>query len=193
MPNSIQPDPVLAQHSAAIEQRLVEAVNGLTTEDLEQLLGAVGREMVSVTIAALQADSASIWLADAARTKLVVCHSEPNNGLLEREQPLNEGLISLVLGSEKSICQNQVYKNAQHSKRIDSELAQITCSMIAAPFYAGGQLRGVLSCVKLKDSLEAPDPPIFTAANLSRITRLSSAMERLLNYRILTRILDLEI
>lgn len=193
MSDSIQPDPVLSRNSATIEQRLAEVASELTAEDLEQLLGAAGREMASVTIAALQADSASIWLVDSGRTKLVVSHTEPNNDLLEREQPLNEGLISLVLGSEQSICENQVYQHAQHSKRIDSELSQITCSMIATPFYAGGELRGVLSCVKLKNSPDAPDPPGFSAANLSRITRLSTTLERLLNYRILTRILDLEI
>lgn len=188
-----QPDPILSEHAAAIEQRLEACARDLTNSNLEQLLGPVVREMVSVTIAALRADSASIWLVDLGRTKLVCSHIEPPNELLNKEQPLNEGLISLVLASERPICENRVYANAHHSKKVDTELNQITCAMLAAPFYAGGLLRGVLSCVKLKDSADTPDPDGFSAADLSRIQRLSTAIERILNYRLLTAILGLEI
>ena len=68
-----------------------------------------------------------------------------------------------------------------------------TCAMIAVPFYVGGTLRGVLTCVKLKNAPDEPDPPDFTVTDLSRVKRLSSAIEHLLNYRILKSILDLEV
>lgn len=193
MPDSIQPDPVLSQQSYTIEQRVGEAARSLTIDELDALLGVVGREMVSVTNLALEATSASIWLTDEERTKMVVSHSEPVSDIIGREQPIDEGFVSLVFASEQAICENQVYEQAQHSKRIDAELGQVTCSMIATPFYLAGQLRGVLSCVKLKDSTDAPDPPPFTAANLNRVKRLATALERMLNFRILTRVLDLEL
>lgn len=188
-----QPDPALAGHAAAIEQRIDECARRLTPDDIEGLLGNAGRELVSVTIAALKADSASIWLVDAEHAGMVVSHTEPLGELLGWEQPLNEGLISLVYASEQSICENRVYQHAQHSKRIDNALDKVTCAMIAVPFYVGGRLRGVLTCVRLKDSLDEPDPEGFTAADLGRVRRLSMAIERLLNYRILAAVLDLEI
>ena len=189
----IQPDPVLSEHAAALEKRLDETARQLSPENLGTLLGVSSRELVSVTISALPADSASIWLIDADHTHLIVSHTAPHSdALLDREQPLNEGLISLVLASEQSICENQVYEHAQHSKQVDSALGIVTCAMIAVPFYVGGNLRGVLSCVRLKDTPDAEDPPGFTAANLGRVERLSTAIERLLNYRILTACLGLE-
>ena len=65
--------------------------------------------------------------------------------------------------------------------------------MIAVPFYLGGEAAGVLSCVQLKKSPDAPDPVGFTAKHLNRISRLSTTMERLINYRVLNSILGLEV
>lgn len=189
----IQEDLNLSEHAAAFEQRLDEEAHQLSPENLGELLGPAGQELVSVTIAALPADSASIWLVDSERTRMIVSHAEPPSDLLNRKQSLDKGLISLVLASEQSVCENQVYEHAHHSKKIDKALGTVTCAMIAVPFYVGGVLRGVLTCVRLKDSPEAPDPPGFSAANLSRVKRLSSAIEQLLNYRILTGILGLEV
>jgi hypothetical protein len=194
MPSDLlQPDLNLSEHAALIEQRLDESASRLSPENLGELLGPSGREMASVTIAALPADSSSIWLVDAERTRLIVSHAEPPSDIINQEQSLNEGIVSLVLGSEQAICENRVYEHAQHSKQIDAALGTVTCAMIAVPFYVGGALRGVLSCVRLKASAEAPDPPAFTAANLSRVKRLSSAIEQLLNYRIVAGILGLEV
>ena len=125
---------------------------------------------------------------------MIVSHTEPPSELLlNQEQSLDKGLVGLVLASEQSISENRVYENARHAKDIDSKLGKVTCAMIAVPFYVGGVLRGVLSCVKLKDSPDAPDPSGFSAANLSRVKRLSLAIEQILNYRIITGILDLEL
>ena len=65
--------------------------------------------------------------------------------------------------------------------------------MIVTPFYMCGALRGVISTVQIKDSEDAPDPPGFSASNLNRMRRLSTVLERLVNYRLLTRLLDLEL
>ena len=83
--------------------------------------------------------------------------------------------------------------NAEHSKRADEDLGQVTCALIATPFYVGGNLEGVLSCVQLKDSLDDPDPAGFTARNMNRVRRLSTVLERLVNYKLLTRLLDIEL
>jgi len=152
-----------------------------------------GREVFMLFSESVGADGISIWLVDPGKTKLVVSYSEPDPKLIGWEQPLNEGLISLVLASEQPLCENLVYQNKQHSKRTDEAMDQITCSMIAVPFYLAGTAVGVLSCVQLKDAPEAPDPVGFTAKHLNRISRLSTTMERLINYRVLNSILGLEV
>ncbi|NNE94069.1 MAG: GAF domain-containing protein [Verrucomicrobiales bacterium] len=190
----LQPDTALSEHASLIEQRLEDCAKRLQPEDMRDLLGPASRELVSVTVGALRGDSASLWLVDADHSRLIVSHVEPMDpDMMNREQPVDEGLVGLVLGSGQAVCENKVYENTQHSKRTDAALGTITCAMIAVPFYTGGTLRGVLSCVKLKDSEDDPDPDDFTAADLNRAKRLSSGLERLLNYRMLVAILGLEL
>ena len=62
--------------------------------------------------------------------------------------------------------------------------------MITVPFYLGGSLRGVVSCVQRKETLDDPDPAGFTGANLNRVKLLAAGLERLLNYELLKIILD---
>ena len=190
----LQPDTELSEHSLRIEQRLEECARRLQPEDMGELLGQTGRELISLTVTALGADSASIWQVDADHTRLIVSHVEPMNELMyKREQPLDKGLVTLVLGSGQAICENKVYANERHSKRTDEALGKITCALMAVPLYAGGSLRGVVSCVKMKDSIDDPDPEGFSAPNLGRLKRLSSAIERIVNYRMLVSILGLEL
>ncbi len=190
----LQPDPALSEHSTLIEKQLERCAGNLQPENLRELLGKAGREMVSVTVAAMQADSASIWLVDPEKTRLIVSHVSPiENNILHHSQPLDEGLVSLVVQSEQPICENEVYTNTGHSKKIDSVLSSVTSSMVAVPLYAAGDVRGVFSCVRIKDSMEAPDPPRFSSADLGRLRRLANGIEHILNYRMLSVILDLDL
>lgn len=189
----IQPDPEFSLYSTALEQSLNRHARELTPEDFTGLIGAPGLSILRSAMDALGADSLSIWLADHGETHLVVTHTEPDPEFLGWQQSLDEGLIALVYASEQCLCENQVYLNANHSKKADKALGQVTCAMIATPFYLAGNLRGVISCVQLKDSEEAPDPPGFSARNMNRVRRLSTVIERLVNYRMLTSLLDLEL
>ena len=51
----------------------------------------------------------------------------------------------------------------------------------------------MISTVQIKDSEDAPDPAGFFVRNLNRMRRLSTVLERLVNYRLLTTLLDLEL
>lgn len=189
----IAPDPLLSEHSATIEKSLAAAAAQIGPKEFAGLIGDPGMSVLRSGMDCLKADSMSVWLANHAQTHLVVTHSEPDRDFIGYEQPITEGLISLAFASEQCLCENQVYLNADHSKRADEAMSQITCALIVAPFYISGTLRGVISCVQLKDSLDDPDPPGFTARNMNRIRRLSTVMERLVNYRLLTTLLDLEL
>ncbi len=190
---SILPDPLLRESAATVERRLCETSARLSIDDLEDLMDRVSRGVFDAAMAEVAADSGTIWLADEERTKLVVGYSHSQPDLLGREQPLDEGLISLVLASEHGICENKVYQNARHSKRIDEAFHFITCAMIAVPFYLGGSVRGVISAVQLKRDAEAPDPPGFTGRHLARMQQLSTTTERLLNYNLLRILFDLNL
>jgi hypothetical protein len=54
--------------------------------------------------------------------------------------------------------------------------------MIAVPLYFAQNVRGVISCVQLKDANSTdPDPSGFSPASIHRIERLSLVLGRLLD------------
>jgi hypothetical protein len=187
------PDAVLGEYGAAVEQKLGEYASRVEPEDLQSLMDPVARDIFGKVLRETGADSGVIWLADAERTDLVAGYSHKVEKLEGLRQPLDEGLISLVLGSEQAICENQVYEDERHSKRIDEKMGMITCAMIAVPFYLGGNVRGVVSCVQWKESADEPDPPGFTGSDLSQVKLFAAGAERLVNYQLLKIILDLEV
>jgi len=189
----ITADPHLSEHAAAVEKALAKAAAAVTPEEFRDLIGDPGGSMLRAMMECVAADSMSIWIADLAEANLVVTHSEPDPNFIGWSQPLEEGLISLAFASEQSLCENQAYLNAAHSKRTDEALGQVTAAMIVTPFYFGGMLQGVISCVQLKSHAEAPDPPGFSARSMNRIRRLSTVLERLVNYRLLIHLFGLEL
>jgi len=189
----IQPDPEISPHAAHIEQSLNRIARALRPDEFTGLIGAPGLSVMRSAMDALQADSLSVWLADEDESHLVVTHTEPDPEFLGWKQSLEEGLTGLVYASEQCLCENEVYSNANHSKKADEALGQVTYAMIATPFYIAGNLKGIISCVQLKDSVDAPNPSGFSARNMNRVRRLSTAIERLVNYKMLTSLLDLEL
>ncbi len=189
----ISPDPKISEHASHIESSLARAASQLTPEEFKGLIGDPGRSVLRSAMDCVKSDAIAVWLVDRELKNLAVTHCEPDQNFVGWEQSVSEGLTSLAYASEQSLCENQVYLNSQHSKRADQEFGQITCAMIATPFYVAGTLRGVISTVQLKDSESATDPAGFSARNLNRMRRLSTVIERLVNYRLLTTLLDIEL
>lgn len=189
----ISPDPQLSEHAPAVERALAQAARQLGPEEFGGLIGDPGLSVLRSAMDSVGADSMSVWLSDADQANLVVTHSEPNREFVGWKQPLGEGITSLAYVSEQSLCENRVYLNEDHSKRADEALGQVTYALIVTPFYIAGTLRGVVSCVQLKESPDAPDPAGFSARHMNRVRRLGTALERLVNYRLITTFLSLEL
>lgn len=183
------PDPSLAPHGATVTAALARYAAQATTADLHALMDPAISAVFSSAMASVHADSSAIWLLDPAHTHLVAGFTLPHSGLVGEKQPLSEGMIPLVIASEQPLCENAVYRDTRHSKHIDESLGKTTEALIAVPFYLGGTLRGVVSCVRWK---KADSPVVFTAANLDRVRQLANTLERLLNYQLLKVILDFE-
>ena len=190
---SILADARLQGCSADVERGLSTCAATLSIDDLQGLMDRANCAVFDSAMRDTGAESGTIWLANPERTHLTIGYSHVDQNLVGRDQPLDEGLVSLVVASENGICENLVYQNEQHSKRIDEEFHFVTCAMIAVPFYLGGNLRGVISFVRIKADEQAPDPPGFTADHLGKVQQLSSTVERLLNYRLLRILLGLQL
>ncbi len=99
--------------------------------------------------------------------------------------PVNAGLIGMVFSTEQTFCENEIYRNALHNKRVDETLEVVTCAMIATPVFFGNSTRGVVSCVRLKpaDSGSA-DPPGFSHRELRHIQVAADTLQRLIEHRL---------
>lgn len=183
----------LTKQAPAIEAEIARVAATIEPEEFTNLVGEAGFAVLRAAMTIANADSITVWLADSADKNLVVTQTEPDHDFIGFKLPVGEGLVGLCYASEQRLCENQVYQNQDHSKRVDEEFSQITCAMLATPFHLAGTLRGVLSCVQLKESMDAPDPPGFTARTMNRVGRLSIALERLVTHRLLIRTLGLEL
>jgi hypothetical protein len=109
------------------------------------------------------------------------------------QQPVSQGIVSLVVASEHAFVENQVYKNAKHSKGLDQKLHKTTYAMVAVPLYFLNEVRGVISCVQLLDvevrdgQLEATGemPRGFGPPELNAIQTIAAVVRDLIDYRLL--------
>ncbi len=158
----------------------MSAIGALFGHHKFEFLAGQERRLQEV-FAGVSASEGTIWLLDEARQALVpVWNSGPHAAdfVGKHRQPVESGLIGLVCATEQAICENAVYRHAGQDPTLDRTLGLLTCAMIAVPFRIQGELRGVVSCVKLKkaDSTE-PDPPPFTPADLAAVTSAVRRME----------------
>ena len=149
---NILPDPAFLDLKSVLSERLERIAGSLQPEQFGSLLDPLMRQTIEHGFAEARANEGTVWLLDQASEYLIPAwNTGPNaNKLVGKfKQPLNAGLISMVLSSEQPFLENEVWKNSRHSKLLDSMLEVQTGAMIAVPFYFLRACRGVVSCVKL--------------------------------------------
>jgi hypothetical protein len=180
--------PVLQEHLAKIGDAISPA-NFLSICD-EILL-----KLLTESFQRVCADEGSIWLLDEGKQHLVVAYNSGPNAdkIVGFKQPLNKGIISLVVASERAFIESNVYKNAKYSADLDEKLHNTTYAMIAVPLYFLNHLRGVISCVQLFDVLVQQGEPVpagktpqgFKPQHLVAIQTASAVIKDLIDYRLL--------
>jgi hypothetical protein len=190
-PLNVLPDPAFERMKPALREHLARTVADIHAAQFAALLDPLIREVVQQGFAQAGAHEGTVWLVNEANENLEPAY---NTGAQAAQiigafkQPLNSGLVCMVFASEQPFLENEVFKNAQQSKALDSLLQTETFAMIAVPFYLLGECRGVVSCVQLKrpDATEAP-PPGFRPENLVRVQRMTAVFSQLVEHRILCR------
>jgi hypothetical protein len=178
----------LAEHLRQIAQNITpENFPGICDEQIYQLL----KEAFQRT----GANEGSIWLLDRSKEHLVIVYNSGDRSeeVTGFKQPLREGIVGLVVASEQSFVETEVYKNARHSRKLDDKLSVMTHAIIVVPFYFLNECRGVISCVQLvKTKRQAdrlmpagPAPAGFDLQHLSTIQRVAVIVRDLIDYRLL--------
>ena len=179
----------------ALQEHLSKLGTAVTPENFLSICDDMLLKLLKETFDRIGANEGSIWLLDSEKQHLVVAfnsgpHTEKIMGF---KQPVSKGIVSMVVASEHPFVENQVYKNAKHSKTLDEKLHKTTYAMIAAPLYFLNEVRGVISCVQLldveiHDGKAAPTgetPPGFGPAELNAIQTIAAVVRDLIDYRLL--------
>lgn len=98
----------------------------------------------------VHADEGSLWWLNRECKELVpVANTGPDaeRMVLKYKQPLDRGIISLVVKSEDNIVDDDVQHNPNHEIALDETLGRFTKSMLVVPFYVFGVLKGVVTAV----------------------------------------------
>ncbi len=179
----------------ALQEYLAKLGAAITPENFLSICDEMVRKLLTDTFARISADEGSIWLLDSEKQHLVVAYnSGPNTEkIMGFKQPVSQGIVSLVVASEHAFVENQVYKNAKHSKTLDTKLHKTTYAMIAVPFYFLNEVRGVISCVQLLDvtveggqaAATGETPSGFGPPELNAIQTIAAVVRDLIDYRLL--------
>src|SRR5215467_4479283 len=99
---NILPDPAFQELKAALSERLERIAGSLQPEQFGSLLDPLMRQTIEHGFAEARANEGTVWLLDQASEYLIPAwNTGPNaNKLVGKfKQPLNAGLISMVLSS----------------------------------------------------------------------------------------------
>ena len=193
----LMPDEELAEMAGRVEERLRITSDVLHDRGVKGFFDATMREILVTAFEEVGADEGTLWLADAGQESLrPVFNSGPHAKEIvgKHVQPLNSGLVSMVYATEELFCEEQIYQNEEQSNKLDKKLGMLTCSMIAAPFYFGSRIRGVISAVKLKprDSREEPDPEPFGRKAVRRLSLTSKILETFFDEKLMSAAFGLD-
>lgn len=191
---TILAEPRFADLKAVLTERLAQAGVSVTPENFASLLDPLAREVLQKGFDEAGAQEGTIWLLDEADQCLIPAYNtgpHAHKFVGHFRQPLQAGLICMVFATEEPFVENEVHKNSRASKLLDASLGVQTQALIAVPFYLLRQCRGVVSCVQLLAGAAKAGPvPAFGPAALSAVQRAASIVTRLLEYRLLSRVVD---
>ena len=170
----------------ALRARLELAGQSIVPRNFSSILDEVMRQVMHKAIEGAGGTEGSVWLADQSSESLVIVYNTgPNSEKLvgRFKQPLDSGLISMVFASEQPFVENQVFRNSNQDKSLDSMLGLQTQAMIAIPFYFLEACRGVISCVQLtRTGSGRTSPSGFDAADEAIIRNAAVILGRLIDH-----------
>ncbi len=185
---SLLATPEFEKLAGLLSDRVSRMAEGLSAENFPGFLDTTMQDLLRRAFQNAGASEGAVWLVDAERKYLVICHAWGScaDKVLGFAQPVERGLVSMVLATEQPFCENKVYTNRLQARSLDEKLGVLTCSMIAVPLIFAKGLRGIVSCIKVKTSADEPDPPDFPPTSLSEMQFAAHMLGKLLEFELVS-------
>ena len=187
---NVVPDPAFEALKPALAERLARLGASIHAAEFCALLDPLMRQTLQRGFAEAGAHEGTVWLLDETSENLEPAYNsgpDADKFVGSFKQPLGAGLICMVFASQQAFLENEVSKNRQQSKLLDSRLRNETLAMMAVPFNFLHDCRGVISCVQLQRPGMAQSVPAgFTPAHLNEVQRVAALLSQLLEFRLLS-------
>jgi hypothetical protein len=189
MPNRFRPDPELVGSAPLLARRLQERGALLDGAWLRGTQATLPRELIQESFARCGAHEGTIWLLKES-VLIPVVNTGPHAAALVDtfEQSIERGIIGMVAVTEQAFCENEIQADARRDATLDAKLGLQTLAMMAVPLVYAGCVRGVVSCVQLRDDRPAPG---FQPVHLETLERDVSVAGRLINLILLDGVMGL--
>lgn len=190
MPLRFRPDPEVSAMAPLVSRRLHERAALLDGAWFRSAQSALPRRMLSDAFTRCGAHEGTLWLVQDDTLVPAVNTGPHADALMDVfRQPIARGIIGMVVATETAFCENDIEHNARRDATLDTMLGVETMAMLAVPMAFGGSVRGVVSCVQLRDDRPAPG---FTPEHLEALERETGIAGRLIDLTLLDSILGLQ-
>jgi transcriptional regulator with GAF, ATPase, and Fis domain len=183
--------PGLGKFARELERHLDHRIESMSPSQLVELVDQVSLGLLREAFREVGGCEGTIWLFDGGPADLVAVFNsgEDPDSLVGFRQPLGQGIISLVFTQQQPYCENDIQASEGHDDTLDRKISRHTTAMIAVPFYFGFGLRGVISCVQLRETKHESEG--FSFADVETLTRVANLVERLINESLFSSALGL--
>lgn len=186
-------DPELARLGGDLEEHLENWIKSSTPMEIVGVFDHVCISLLREAFLEVGGCEGSVWLADKDEKNLVAVYNsgEDATSLVGFEQPVGDGIISMVFVQQQPYCENDIERSHGHDDTLDKKIEKNTMAMIAVPFYFASGIRGVISCVQLGEFDSETKTRGFSSDDVSALSRVVNIVERLINETLQSSVLGL--
>lgn len=201
---------------SSLEEKLAARREQFAQHALQQspaaLIEGLPARLLQLTLSGIQADEGSVWLAmEQSQVLVPVWNNGPDAGRFvgSFRLPATQGITGMVFTSGLAASESEVCFHQQQNRELDRSLGVLTWAMLAVPLKFAGELRGVITAVRLIRLKDLPDlaqvpesqadfppgyfpPPTFAIADLQAIETVAAAVGKLIEHRLTAWVLGTE-
>lgn len=186
-------NPEFTNLGADVESHIESWIESSKPAEIAGLLDEVCLGELTRVFEEIGGTEGTVWLSKSDGSALVAVLNSGENSkeIVGFEQPIGSGIISMVFAQQQPYCENEISSRSGHDDTLDKQTSLATRAMVAIPFYFGFGLRGVISCVQLREA-KSPEPKGFESNDVEFILKAGNNVERLINGNLLSIALGID-
>jgi hypothetical protein len=188
------PDPRVAPHAKAIEERVGRFAASIRPATFTEFLDPLMRRLIADCLRDAEAHEGVVWLIDREGKNLLCAyqtgaHSSKLNNL---RVPVETGVAGMVLATQQPFSESNLGVNRGGANTLEDRMGVVVCSRAMVPFFIAGMMRGLVAAYRTKAAPDAAEPTGFTAEAVEQLNLLARLLGRLMDHKLLCSAIGLE-